>query len=46
MHVEQYTKTLEGKWLLSDYDDPQGSIVFASVPVELALAEIYERVSF
>jgi Uma2 family endonuclease len=46
MHVEQYTKTLEGKWLLSDYDDPQGSIALASVPVELALAEIYERVSF
>ncbi|MGB5632218.1 MAG: Uma2 family endonuclease [Waterburya sp.] len=45
-HIMQYTKTEEGKWLLSEYETEDSAIKLASVDLELDLSEIYAGVDF
>ncbi len=45
-HIMQYTKTEEGKWLLSEYETEDSAIKLASVDLELDLSEIYTGVDF
>lgn len=46
MHVEQYVKTNNKKWIFSEYEDSSDSLNFASVPCQISLADIYEKVDF
>ncbi|WP_254172905.1 Uma2 family endonuclease [Planktothrix pseudagardhii] len=45
-HVEQFTKTDNGKWLLSEYEGETATLSLASVAFEISLADIYDKVDF
>lgn len=45
-HVEQFSKTENGKWLLTEYEDADDQLTLESVNYTLPLKDIYERVSF
>nr|WP_322656744.1 Uma2 family endonuclease [Dendronalium sp. ChiSLP03b]MDZ8202891.1 Uma2 family endonuclease [Dendronalium sp. ChiSLP03b] len=46
MHVEQYFKTENNKWIFSEYEDGEESLNLASVPCQVLLADIYDKVDF
>jgi Uma2 family endonuclease len=46
MHVEQYSKTDNNKWIFSEYEDGNETISLTSVSVEILLADIYDNVDF
>ncbi|MDJ0594416.1 MAG: Uma2 family endonuclease [Pleurocapsa sp. MO_226.B13] len=41
--VMQYTKTEAGKWLLTEYENPEAHVQLASVDLEVRLSEIYQK---
>lgn len=45
-HVEHHVKQGESQWLLTEYDGSQVTISLSSVPVEIAIADLYENVEF
>lgn len=46
MHVEQYCKTDNNKWIFSEYEDGNVMLSLASVSFETVLADIYDNVDF
>ncbi|MFM7405992.1 MAG: Uma2 family endonuclease [Cuspidothrix sp.] len=46
MHVEQYCKIGDNKWVFSEYGDPEASLNLASVPCQILLTDIYDKVDF
>ncbi len=46
MHIEQYTRQPDQRWLLTDYTDPESTIALQSVSVDLKVRDIYEKVDF
>ncbi|TAG65809.1 MAG: Uma2 family endonuclease [Oscillatoriales cyanobacterium] len=46
MHVEQFSKTDDNKWVLSEYDGADAVLVLSSVKFEMSLGEMYDRVDF
>jgi Uma2 family endonuclease len=46
MHVEQYSKTDNNKWIFSEYENVDMTISLASVPFEIILEDIYDKVDF
>lgn len=46
VYVEHYAKTGLKKWELQEYDAVSEAIVFASLKLEVSLAEIYDKVMF
>ncbi len=46
IHVEQYSKTDNNKWIFSEYDDENATISLTSVKFEITLADIYDNVEF
>jgi Uma2 family endonuclease len=44
--AEQYVKQADGRWLLSDIASLAGKVELASIPCQLALSEVYDKVSF
>jgi len=46
MHVEQYFKTDNNRWIFSEYEDGDISLNLASVPCQVLLADIYDKVDF
>lgn len=46
MHVEQYCKTENNKWIFSEYDEPDVMLSLASVPCQVLLGDIYDKVDF
>jgi Uma2 family endonuclease len=46
MHVEQYSKTENNKWIFSEYEDSDATISLSSVPFEIILSDIYDNVEF
>ncbi|MBD6620311.1 Uma2 family endonuclease [Komarekiella sp. 'clone 1'] len=46
MHVEQYFKTDNNKWIFSEYEDEEVTLNLASVPCQVLLADIYDKVDF
>ncbi|NJP10380.1 MAG: Uma2 family endonuclease [Leptolyngbyaceae cyanobacterium RU_5_1] len=46
MHVEQYTKTEPRKWTFVEYDGQDAIASLASVPFQIPLAELYDKVEF
>ncbi|NES92633.1 Uma2 family endonuclease, partial [Okeania sp. SIO2B9] len=45
-HVEQFSKTEEGKWLLSEFSNPEDILYLSSVESGISLQDIYEEVEF
>jgi Uma2 family endonuclease len=45
-HVEHYAKTGDRRWTFTEYDGLDPSVALASIPFEIALADLYEGVAF
>jgi Uma2 family endonuclease len=45
-HVMQHTKTLDGKWLLTEYESEESVLELSSIEFQINLIEIYEKVNF
>ena len=46
MHVEQFVKTDDNKWVLSEYDGADAVLRLSCVEFEMRLGDIYDRVDF
>jgi hypothetical protein len=46
MHVEQFWKSDNNKWIFSEFTDESTSLNLASVPCQILLADIYDKVDF
>ena len=46
MHIEQYWKTDNNKWIFSEFTDENTSLNLASVSCQILLADIYDKVDF
>jgi len=46
MHVEQYFKTENNKWIFSEYEDGDVILSLAAVSFQISLADIYDKVDF
>ncbi|MBR8837240.1 MAG: Uma2 family endonuclease [Stigonema ocellatum SAG 48.90 = DSM 106950] len=46
IHVEQYFKTEDKKWIFCEYDDENSLLALASVPFQISLLDIYDKVDF
>ncbi|MBF2005779.1 MAG: Uma2 family endonuclease [Chlorogloeopsis fritschii C42_A2020_084] len=46
LHVEQYCKADNNKWIFSEYEDGDITLSLASVPCQILLADIYDKVDF
>ena len=46
MHVEQYCKIGDNKWVFSEFANPEAGLNLASVPFQILLADIYDKVEF
>ena len=46
MHVEQFVKTDDNKWILSEYDGADAVLKLSCVEFEMRLGDIYDRVDF
>ncbi|NJK67408.1 MAG: Uma2 family endonuclease [Microcoleus sp. CSU_2_2] len=46
IHVEQYSKTENKRWLYSEYDEEDPVLVFNSFQIEVPLSAIYKKVNF
>jgi len=46
IHIEQFSKTPEGNWLLREFDDEDGILSLASTNSQIPHRQIYERVKF
>jgi Uma2 family endonuclease len=42
-HVEQYTKQGANQWLLTEDNGQHAQVQLAAIPVEIALADLYEN---
>ena len=45
-HVEQYYKTEPRKWIFSEHDGAEAILSLNSVPFEITLADLYDKVEF
>jgi Uma2 family endonuclease len=45
-HVEHYARQANGRWLLTERDDLEATITLPSIGCELALSEVYRKVTF
>ncbi|MBK1986421.1 Uma2 family endonuclease [Sphaerospermopsis aphanizomenoides BCCUSP55] len=46
MHVEQYFRTDNNKWIFCEFTDGEESLNLASIPCQILLADIYDKVDF
>lgn len=46
MHVEQYSKTDNNRWIFSEYEDENFTLSFASIPFQITIADLYDKVDF
>jgi Uma2 family endonuclease len=46
MHVEQYSKTDNNKWIFSEYEGGDATLSLNSIPFQIILADIYDKVDF
>lgn len=44
-HVEQFSKTTDNKWILSEYDE-DATLSLTSIEFEISLSDIYDKVQF
>jgi Uma2 family endonuclease len=45
-HVERYRRQESGEWLLWETDRPDDTVALSSIGCELALVEVYDKVTF
>lgn len=45
-HLEQYAKQSANQWLFTEHNGRESRVSLSSVPVEIALADLYENVEF
>jgi Uma2 family endonuclease len=45
-HVMQHTKTLDGKWLLTEHESEEAILELSSIKFQINLRDIYEKVNF
>ncbi|MDB9520130.1 Uma2 family endonuclease [Roseofilum reptotaenium CS-1145] len=46
MHVECYYRTESNQWVLSEYNQPESLIQLNSIPGEISLVDLYDKVDF
>jgi Uma2 family endonuclease len=46
IHVEQYVKTDNRKWMFLEYEDINDTLNLTSIPGQISLADIYEKIDF
>ena len=46
IHVEQYYKADNNKWIFSKYSNSQDSLNLASIACQISLEDIYNKVNF
>lgn len=46
IYVEQFSKTGKKRWTLCEYDEEDEAIAFSSVPFEISLQDLYNKVKF
>ena len=46
IHVEQYSKTTDNKWIFSEYEDDDFVLSLTSVQFQISLSDIYDKVDF
>ncbi|AFY42238.1 Uma2 family endonuclease [Nostoc sp. PCC 7107] len=46
VHLEQFSKIGKKQWNLREYDEEDNAIAFASVPLEISLQDLYNKVNF
>jgi Uma2 family endonuclease len=46
MHIEQYFKTDNNKWIFSEFTDGDSSLNLSSIPCQILLTDIYDKVDF
>jgi len=46
MHVEQYSKTDNNKWVFSEYEGGDATLSLNSIPFQIILTDIYDKVDF
>ncbi|MFM9264139.1 Uma2 family endonuclease [Tychonema sp. BBK16] len=46
VYIERYCKLANKRWSYSQYDEEDTTLVFSSFQVEVALADVYEKVDF
>ncbi len=46
IYIEHFSKTDNKRWSFCDYDESANAIALASVPFEISLADIYNKVNF
>jgi Uma2 family endonuclease len=46
LHIEQYTKTEPQKWIFIEYNTPDAILSLTSVPFQIPLLELYNKVDF
>ncbi|MDJ1167972.1 Uma2 family endonuclease [Roseofilum sp. BLCC_M154] len=46
MHVERYYRAEPNQWVLSEYNQPESMIQLNSIPCEISLADLYDKVDF
>ncbi|WP_017327129.1 Uma2 family endonuclease [Synechococcus sp. PCC 7336] len=44
--IDRYIKTTDTQWVLTSYEGLETTVTMASIPVELAMAGIYEDIAF
>lgn len=46
MHIEQYFKTEQKRWTFSEYDDANETVYLNSIPLQILIEDIYDKVEF
>lgn len=46
IHVEQFSKSGKKRWTLCEYDEEDNAIALSSVPFEISLQDLYNKVKF
>ncbi len=45
-HVMQHTKTLDGKWLLTEHESEEAALELNTIEFQISFSNIYERINF
>ncbi|MEH2360816.1 Uma2 family endonuclease [Nostoc sp.] len=46
IHIDQFSKTGKKQWTLREYDEEDDAIALATVPFEISLQDLYNKVKF
>ncbi|PAX55885.1 Uma2 family endonuclease [Brunnivagina elsteri] len=46
VNIEHYSKTANKRWSLQEYDEEDNNIIFTSIPFEIAILDLYNKVKF